>query len=244
METNYLDVKVKPKKTEMIGASFKGSEYIIYFSPSLFFETPPVMALDYISTYNAIHNIKNCSIEFNIIGLPNHLIKIPNGAYDITDLNKYVQEKLSKTITNAKNVFSILPQEKTGKSEIKILHPIDSVTINDPLKNVLGFTKNTLTSSNNVSKNNVNILSVNIINVEVSNIEGSTINGIKKPIIYSFFPDVQFGYKIIKDINNPFFLPTTDSTISRIYIRLTDQNNNLIDNNDELVDLRFLIQET
>lgn len=241
MEKEYLNVRVKPKKTEMVGATFRGSEY---FSPALKFETTPMMALDYISTYNSIHNIVNCSIEISIVGLPDVIINIPNGAYDITDLNKYIQEILKAKITNTSNVFSIIPKETTGKSEINFKFPIDRVTLNDLLKKVLGFNNSVLSNTKNISDNNVNILSVNIINVEVSNIEGSTVNGVKKTIIYSFFPDVQFGYKINKDINNPFFLPTSDKTISRIYIRLTDQNNKIIDNNNEVVDLRFLLQET
>lgn len=244
MEREIPDVNVVTKRREMIGASFKGSEYTIYFSPYLEFNKAPIIALDYLTTYNSIHNVKNCSIIFSINGLPNKTINIPNGAYEITQINDYIEKELDKIIINSKNVFSIQPQNTTGKSQINIASPIMQVTLSDNLRKILGFNNNTLTNAVNISDNFVNILSVNIINVEVSIIEGSTINGIKKPVIYSFFPDVQFGFKINKEINNPFFLPTSNKTISRINIKLTDQDGKLIENNNETVDLRFLLYES
>lgn len=244
MEKEIPDVNVVTKRREMVGATFRGSDYTIYFSPYLEFNKPPIIALDYLTTYNSIHNIKNCSITFTINGLPNNTINIPNGAYEITELNDYIEKELDKIIINSKNVFSIEPQNTTGKSQININTPITEITLSDNLKKILGFNNNILSNSVNVSDNFVNILSVNIINVEVSIIEGSTINGVKKPVIYSFFPDVQFGFKINKEINNPFFLPTSNKTISRINIRLTDQDGKLIENNNETVDLRFLLYES
>lgn len=244
MEREIPDVNVITKRREMVGATFRGSDYTIYFSPYLEFNKPPIIALDYLTTYNSLHNVKNCSIIFYLRGLPDKVINIPNGAYEINEINDYVEKQLDKIIINSKNVFSIKPQNTTGKSQISIKDPILRIILSDNLKKILGFNNKELIIGENISDNFVNILSVNIINVEVSIIEGSTINGVKNPVIYSFFPDVQFGFKIIKEINNPFFLPTSNKTIARINIKLTDQDGKLLENNNETVDLRFLLYES
>ena len=43
----------------------------------------------------------------------------------------------------------------------------------------------------------VNIFSINSIVVNIDIISGSYVNGSTQPTIYSFFPDVSTGYKII-----------------------------------------------
>ena len=48
------------------------------------------------------------------------------------------------------------------------------------------------------SENPVNILSVNSVLVNIDIISGSYLNGLRNPTIYSFFPAVSPGYKIIE----------------------------------------------
>ena len=60
---------------------------------------------------------------------------------------------------------------------------------------VLGFTK--YTEGFHKSENVVNILSINSILLNINIISGSCINGTTKITIYSFFPKVSPGYKII-----------------------------------------------
>ena len=45
----------------------------------------------------------------------------------------------------------------------------------------------------------VNILTINSILVNIDIICGSYVNGSTQPTIYSFFPDVSSGYKIIEN---------------------------------------------
>ena len=72
----------------------------------------------------------------------------------------------------------------------------------------------------------VNILTINSILVHIDIISGSYVNGFKQAIIYSFFPDVSPGYKIIENPHNLLYLPITADTIYSITIWLTDQNGN------------------
>ena len=66
------------------------------------------------------------------------------------------------------------------------------------LAKVLGFTGTKYTEGFHESENVVNILSINSILVNIDIISGSCINGTTKNTIYSFFPKVSPGYKIIE----------------------------------------------
>ena len=67
------------------------------------------------------------------------------------------------------------------------------------INNLLGFHSNLYTSGFHESENMVNILTINSILV---NILGSYVNGSTRPTIYSFFPDVSLGYRIIENPHN------------------------------------------
>ena len=70
----------------------------------------------------------------------------------------------------------------------------------------------------------VDILTINSILVSIDIISGSCINGSTQPTIYSFFPNVSPGYKIIENPHHVFYLPITADTIHSIIIWLTDEN--------------------
>ena len=72
----------------------------------------------------------------------------------------------------------------------------------------------------------INILTTNSILVSIDIISGSDVRGSTQPTIYSFFPKVYPGYKIIENPHNLPYLPITADTIHSITIWLTDQNGN------------------
>ena len=72
----------------------------------------------------------------------------------------------------------------------------------------------------------VNILIINSILVNIDIISGSYANGFTQPTIYSFFPDVSPGCKIIENPHHLLCLPITSETIHSITIWLTDQKGN------------------
>ena len=78
------------------------------------------------------------------------------------------------------------------------------------------------------SENAINILSINSILVNIDVISGSYVNGQKYPTIFSFFPDVSPGYKIIETPANVVYLPITLDAIYSLQTKLTDQNGNLL----------------
>ena len=89
----------------------------------------------------------------------------------------------------------------------------------------------------------VNILTIDSIVVNIDIISGSYINGSTQPTIYSFFPNVSRGYKIIENPHNLFYLPINSDMIHSIKILLTDQNGNELNLQGENLSMQFHLNE-
>jgi len=76
----------------------------------------------------------------------------------------------------------------------------------------------------------VNIVQINSILVNIDIIMGSHVNGSRSSTLYSFYPNVSPGYKIVERPNPTLiYYPLSRHDISRMGVWLTDQNGNLID---------------
>ena len=111
------------------------------------------------------------------------------------------------------------------------------------INSLLGFDSILYTSGFNESENMVNIHTINSILVNTNIILGSYVNGSTQPKIYTFFPDVSPGYKIIENPHNLLYLPITSDTIHSIIIWLTDQNGNELNLRGENLLMRFHLRE-
>ena len=89
----------------------------------------------------------------------------------------------------------------------------------------------------------VNLLTINSIVVNIDIISVSYVNGSTQPSIYSFFPDVSCGYKIIENPHNLLYLPITVDTIHSITIWLTDLNGKELNLRGENLSMRFHLRE-
>ena len=98
----------------------------------------------------------------------------------------------------------------------------------DLMSSVLGFNKQVYYSHYQESENPVNILSINSILINIDIISGSYVNGRTNPTIYSFFPAVSPGYKIIETPANLVYLPITLDAIYSMETTITDQNGHLL----------------
>jgi len=79
------------------------------------------------------------------------------------------------------------------------------------------------------------------VNIDI--ISGSYVNGIEKPIIYSFFPNVSPGYKIIETPPNLVYLPITLDAIYSMQTTLTDQNGRQLNLRGDNITIRFHVRE-
>ena len=75
------------------------------------------------------------------------------------------------------------------------------------ISSVLEFRNQVYEEGIHESQNVVNIVSINSILVNVDVIGGSYVNGRTPNTIYSFFPNVLPGYKIVENLRNLVYLP-------------------------------------
>ena len=66
-------------------------------------------------------------------------------------------------------------------------------------------------------------------------ISDSYVNGATKNTIYSFFPKVSPGYKIIESPVNLVYLPLILDTIDNLNVSITDQNDHLLNLRNEKI---------
>jgi hypothetical protein len=119
---------------------------------------------------------------------------------------------------------------------------VDFTTANS-IRKVLGFNSRQYTTGYFESENIVNIINVNSLRVTSDIIDASYSNGEHENTIYSFFPNVGPGYKIIEVPINLVYLPITLNKISQMETKLTDQDGKLINLRGEELSIRFHIRE-
>jgi hypothetical protein len=190
------------------------------------------VALVNLETYYSFPNIDATNNLFKYsIDDGNHWFgsNIPEGSYEIDDINKHIERVLKRQTHYhvARNSLPITlsanPSTLKSIMEIAPRHKVD-FTPSISLRSLLGFKAKVYNTGYNESENIVNILTVNSIFVEVDIINGSYGNGKLSPIIYSFFPNVSPGYKIIENSVNLVFLPLNTHSIDKVTVRLTDQD--------------------
>jgi hypothetical protein len=209
------------------------------------------IALVNLETYYSFPNIDSTNNNFRYSpdnGTTWFNIDIPEGSYEINDINDYVQKIMKNNghynAASDQYYITIEPNNNTLKAVISIVSPykVDFTTANS-IRTVLGFNSQIYSSGDNESQNIVNILSVNSLRVTSDVIGSSYTNGGTDNIIYSFFPNVGPGYKIVQEPINLIYLPVTLSTISSMETKLVDQNGKLINLRGEELSIRFHIRQ-
>ena len=113
------------------------------------------------------------------------------------------EKKKNGHYDKANDNIEISANTKTFKSEMFLKNNYEVDFRKDKsINSLLGFDSNLYTSGFHESENMVNILTINSILVSIDIISGSYVNGSTQPTIYSFFPDVSPGYKIIENPHN------------------------------------------
>ena len=256
MEVELLEKIVKNtahKTSFQIILSSNKTNFNTRFNPKLELDEEKVyeIALVNLETYYSFPNIDETNNQF--VYSPDNgnswvKIKIPEGSYEIDDINNTIQHEMEKRghydEINEDYYINIAPNTNTLKS-ILILEKGYQVDFNhqNSLAKVLGFTGTKYTEGFHESENVVDILRINSILVDIDIISGSYVNGTTKSTLYSFFPDVSPGYKIIESPVNLVYLPITLNTIDSLSVMITDQDNNLLNLRDEKLTIRFHIRE-
>ena len=256
MEVELLEQIVKNtthKTSFQIIVSNDKSNFNTRFNPKLELDRDKVyeIALVNLETYYSFPNIDETNNVF--VYSPDNgnswvKIKIPEGSYEIDDVNNTIQHEMEKRghydEINEDYYINIAPNTNTLRS-VLILEKGYQVDFNqqNSLAKILGFTGAKYTEGFHESENVVDILRINSILVNIDIISGSYVNGTTKSTIYSFFPDVSPGYKIIESPVNLVYLPITLDTIDSLNITITDQDYHLLNLRNEKLTIRFHIRE-
>src|SRR5438093_7450413 len=204
-------------------------------------------ALTYFSAYNTIFNVDDTNNKFIYSvdsGKNWKTIKLPNGAYEINQINDEVKRQVGSALTGVGIEIGV--NLSTTKSYINITKPDYKVDFSKPntLRDMLGFTSQILSTGYNISNNIVQITNISAIMIHCDLIHGSYINGKDSNVIYSF-PSytVPTGYKINIFPNTPIYLPVSKSVISSILIKITDEQDNVLNFNREEITIGLHIRQ-
>jgi len=111
------------------------------------------------------------------------------------------------------------------------------------ISSVLGFWNQVYEEGIHKSQNVVNILSINSILVNVDVIGGSYVNRRTQNTIYTFFPNVSPGYKIVEKPRNLVYLPVILDKINKMETVVTDQNGKQLNLRGENLTIRYHLRE-
>lgn len=209
------------------------------------------MALVNLETYFSFPNMDSSNHNFRYSpdnGATWVNINIPEGSYELVDINEYIQRIMRENghydSTSDEYNITLEANNNTLKSVLNIAanYMVD-FTPENSVRSVLGFNALMYSSGYNESENIVNILSVTSLRITSDIIGSSYSNGSNENTIYSFFPSVGPGYKIIEVPVNLVYLPITMNTISSMETKLIDQNGKLINLRGEELSIRFHIRE-
>ena len=242
-----------PKSSLQIIVSNDTTRFTTRFNPPIQLEKDKLyeIALINLETYYSFPNVDASNNYFRYSpdnGITWFEIYIDEGSYDITDINDMIQQKMRQNghydSANEKYYITISANSNTLKSVLILennyhvdFRPLISIS------SLLGFDHNIYTQDFQESENVVNILSINSLLVNLDIIAGSYLNGSTHNTIYSFFPNVSPGYKIMESPINLIYLPVTLDTINSMEVSITDQDDNQLNLRGETLTMRFHIRK-
>jgi len=229
----------KPKQALHFVVHSRETQTVTTFSPAIEFDGNFEIALLNLETYYSFPNIDSSNNTLRIYnGTAWTTIQIPEGSYELENINDYVQKQLGN-----ENV-SLLPNTNTLKAVIVVGdgHRVDLSAANS-LASVLGFERRIFEAGTFESTGLVNIMNVSSIKVICSGIANSFSNGVRDNVIYSFFPDADVGAKIVERPFQPTYLPVACKRMEDFYVSLVDQNDKPLNLRGEEWSARFHIKE-
>lgn len=228
------------------------SRILTRFNPPLLLKESKAyeMALVNLETYYSIPNIHPGNNSFRYSpdeGATWFPIVLNTGSYGIDEINDEVLRLLRLNKHKAKIIIDANRSTLRATLTLAKNFQVD-FNVENSLSSVLGFerrlyTHDRATNGYTEGEHIVNIISINSILVNSDIIHGSYVNGTQQSTIYSFFPAVDPGMKIIQTPKNLVYLPVTLRTINRMQTYLTDQDGRPIDLRGENLTIRFHLRE-
>ena len=198
-----------------------------------------------LETYNSIPNITHKNNVFRYStdsGATWKEITLAVGSYEISQINSEIQRLMQ---LNGDSGIEITINYHTLGSVVNITPATYQVNfkVANSLAQTLGFGSVILSQGYNISPNIVKILTVNSILVNCNIVGNSYLNSKQFPVLYSFFPNVKPGYKVVQDPVNVVYLPINGDQIQNIRIWLTDQDGHALDFRGETITCRLSFKQ-
>lgn len=227
-------------------SDFTTSHNSVMLMPDIKYEAA-LLSLD---VYNSIPNIregKNNVFTYSVDnGVNWKTIILKAGAYELKEINKEIKRQMKSNGDNDAAITIVANISRlTSMISIENEDYIIDFSVPNSVGSVLGFETQIIDYGYTESPNIVDIIAVNSIMVNIDIIEGSHVNGFPSPTIYSFYPNVSPGYKIVERPNpSLIYYPLSSHDISRMRVWLTDQDGNLIDFRGERITIRICVRES
>src|SRR6266568_8134161 len=233
-----------------IGSDFTITHNSIILEPSKKYEAAFLSLETYYSFPNITKGINNIFRYSNDNGTSWKVLELDTGSYEVDTLSDEIQRLMvvncDYNVANSEFYIEIIPNKIKLSSIVKITNPNYKVdfAVTKSFASLLGFKKLDIDDAYNESTNIVDIMTINSILVNVDIIAGSYVNGVPLPVIYSFFPNVSPGYKIVERPSPQLiYYPISRNDINIMRVWLTNQDNKLVDLRGERLTVRILVRE-
>lgn len=236
---------VSPRPTYPLIITGKGARIHTIFNPPIVLDGDYEMGLDSLYTYYAFPNLDEQvnGIKFLIKNVW-HEVNVPTGSYELSGLAAELKRQITSLGGNESD-FNLTANRNTLKSLLTIKNDLQvdfKVARERSIKDVLGFPPKKYAAGVWTGAKIIQILNVNAILVYCDAITGTRLNGIDEPIIFTTFPSIPPGYKLIEKANPIIYLPLTTRIISSLTVWLTGQDKKLLDLRGEELTVTFHIR--
>jgi len=162
-------------------------------------------------------------------------IKIPNGIYDIVQLNEFINRKLTAEKEDP-DIAKIIPNYASLRVIIELKQNCQFDLSRSDLHKILGFEKKIVKKTEEGTEPVDITRGVDVLCIHCNIVDGSFDNNMASDILYSFNPATDPGFLIRINPINSIYLPINkQSDIHYITMSLTDQKGRPIKLNGEHV---------
>jgi hypothetical protein len=238
-----------PKFTQTIIVTDDKTDFEVKFNPPLELDNDKdyEVALMDLETYYSFPNVDESNNKFNYrkggVGYnPLKSIHIPTGAHELDSIMNEINKQLTANGDQGAIILTFSQNTMLTTMTIQPGYEVD-FEYDNTIGTMFGFTKPRYKEGSYQSEKIINILSVNSIFVHLDIITGSYVNGTPKQVIFSFFPKISPGGKIVETPYKLAYFQVTRKTINNLRIQITDQSHKLLNLRGETITIRFHIRE-
>lgn len=208
------------------------------------------LALIGFHAYHSIPNVDNDTNKFyyHENDIENSII-LPTGSYELSDIEKFLQEHLilkhDDLDSDYNSLLSLKPNNNTLKCEISSKFFDIDFRPEDSIGKMLGYSNKLLPHGDIIHTSDyaVEIIKVATIRLECNLVVGSYYQGRPTHTLFEFSPTVPPGYAINIEPNNLIYLPVHKQRIDNITISLLDQHSRPVNFRDEEIIIRLELKQ-